>query len=279
MHLNISKCLLLNRDEKGIKFLGYLIYLSSFSKKVRTLPNKIQTVKKYKKQALAYFQLSDERLAKAAFFKARSSLLSVYKIFLNNNTDIKWSKISMDKASQTLINSFNFKDNFALKRWANCFKSKAAKEMFFASKFYIENLQSLPEWDKSNNEILNKIKSARDSFLNNLNSIYQEEFGQITNRHCEKVLKTRIDKPKFKAKIPEALRLADILAQVFFKKILVRNVSVVVPLKDIYKDFRLKGFFHKKKNRPCSNIFLIRNSDAEIIKVYSAIIYSLLSYY
>lgn len=283
LHLNVSKCQLINRNGKGIKFLGYLIYLPTFSKKVRTLPNKIQTIKRYKRRVLARFRLSDERLAKAAFFTARSSLLSVYRILLNSNADNKWAKTNIDKASQTLLNSSNFNDNPALKRWVNSSKSKAVKEMFFASKFYIENLQSLPEWDKSDNEILDKIKSARDTFLNNLDSIYQEEFEQIQNERREKVLKikAKIDKSKSKNKISEAeaVQLADILTQVFLKKTQARNVSIAAPLGDIYNDFRLKGFFHKKINRPCGNTFLIRNSDAEIIKAYSAIIYGLLSYY
>lgn len=283
LHLDVSKCQLINRNGKGVKFLGYLIYFPTFSKKVRTLPNKIQTIKKYKKRVLARFRMSDERLAKAAFFTARSSLLSVYKSLLNTNENNKWSTFNLDQASQKLITSFNFKNNPALKRWINSFKSKAAKEMFFVSKFYIENLQSLPELDKSDNEILNKIKLARDTFLNDLNSIYSKELEQIYNERREKILKTksRIDKSKSKAKISEAeaVQLADVLTQVFLENTQARNVSIAAPLGDIYNDFRLKGFFHKKRNRPCGSTLFIRNSDAEIIKAYSAIIYGLLSYY
>ena len=93
--------------------------------------------------------------------------------------------------------------------------------MFFVAKFYIGNLQSLLEWGKFENKVLNKIKSARDTFLNNLNSIYQKEFEQIQNERRKKMLKTkfRIDKSKSKAKIFEAVQLADILTKIFYRRV------------------------------------------------------------
>jgi hypothetical protein len=130
LHLDVSKCSLICRNDKGVKFLGFLIYLPTFSKKVRTLPNKIQAIKKYKRRVLAKFRKSDQRLTKAAFYIARSSLLSTYKAMLKANGD-SWSKPAVDKASKSLLNTFNNTNNPALERLIKSFKTKAAKEMFF----------------------------------------------------------------------------------------------------------------------------------------------------
>lgn len=282
LHLDVSKCSLISRNDKGVKFLGFLIYLPTFSKKVRTLPNKIQAIKKYKRRVLARFRNSDQRLAKAAFYVAKSSLLSAYKAMLKVNDD-RWSKPAVDKASKSLLKTFNNITNPALERWIKSFKTKAAKEMFFASKFYIENLRSLPESDEFNNVTLGKIKLAKDKFLNELNSIYFKELEEIYNERKDKVLETKakIDVSKSKAKISEveAIQLANVLTNVFLKKTQARNVSIMAPLNDIYDDLRAKGFFHPKKNRPCGNSSFIRHSDAEIIRAYSALMLGLLSYY
>jgi hypothetical protein len=282
LYLDVSKSQLVNRNSKGIKFLGYLIYFPTFSKKVATLPNQIQAIKKYKRRVLSRFRLSDEKLAKASFFVARSSLLSAYKSIVSANGD-EWSISAIDKASRSLIMSFNYKNNPALERWVKSYKSKAAKEMFFASKFYIENLLSLPDPDEVSNITLGKIKLAKEKFLNELNSLYFKELEQIYNERKNIVIesKARLDKTKSKAKMSEAeaVQLSNVLTNVFLKKTQARNVSIMAPLKDIYKDFRAKGFFHPKNNRPCGNAFLVGHSDAEIIKAYSAIMYGLLSYY
>jgi len=231
---------------------------------------------------LARFRKSDQRLAKAAFYIARSSLLSVYKAMLKANGD-SWSKHAVGKASRSLLKTFNNNNNSALERWIKSFKTKAAKEMFFASKFYIENLLSLPESDELNNVILGKIKLAKDKFLNELNSIYFTELEEIYNERKDKVLeaKAKIDASKYKAEISEAeaIQLANVLTNVFLKKTQARNVTIMAPLNDIYNDFRVKGFFHPKKNRPCGNSSFIKHSDAEIIRAYSALMLGLLFYY
>lgn len=282
LHLDASKYQLINENNRKIKFLGYIIYLSTFSKSSKILSNKIQAIKKSKKKVLARFRQSDKRLAKAAFLTARSSLLSAYKTLLNNSSK-KLSKTNFNKISQLLVTSLNYQDNPTLKRWIQSFKSKATKELFFASKFYIENLQSLPDSDKLNNSILSKITLAKNKFLNNLNSIYFKEFEEIKTKRCKKMLeiKSKINISKFKTKISliEAVQLANISKKLFFKKTQFRNVKILAPTNKLFNDLRAKGFFHQKKNQPCGNTFLVKNSDIKIIKVYSAIIFGLLSYY
>ena len=282
LHLDVSKCQLMNKNSKGIKFLGYLIYLPTFSKKVRTLPTKIQAIKKYKKRVLARFRMSDQRLAKAAFYVARSSLLSVYKAMLKSNGD-SWSKPAVDKASKSLLMSFNQSNNPALERWIKSFRSKASKEMFFASTFYMENLRSLPDSDESSNTILKKIKLAKEKFLNELNSIYFTNLEDVYNERKEKILKVKakLDNSRSKAKISEVetVQLSNVLTRIFLKKTQARNVSIMAPLSDICNDLRTKGFFHPKKNRPCGNKHFLMHSDAEIIRAYSAVMHGLLSYY
>lgn len=204
LNLDVSKRSLINRNDKRVKFLGFLICLPTFSKKVRTLPKKIQAIKKYKTRVLARFRASDQRIAKAAFYTARSSLLSAYKAMLKTNKD-RWSEPTVDKASKSLLKSFNNLNNPALERWIKSFKTKVVKEMFFASKFYMQNLRSLPESDEFNSVILGKIKLAKDKFLNELNSIHFKELEEIYNDQKVKVLKTKakVDVTKSKNQISE----------------------------------------------------------------------------
>ena len=163
---------------------------------------------------LARFRAFDQRLAKAAFYTARSSLLSAHRTMLKANKD-RWFKPTLDKASKSLLKPFNTPDNLALERWIKFFKTKAVKEMFFASKFYMKNLGSLPESDEFNNVTLGQIKLAKDKFLNELNSIHFNEFEEIYNER-----KAKIDVIKSKNKISEAeaVQLANVLTNVLKKK-------------------------------------------------------------
>jgi len=286
LHLDLSKYQLVNRNSKGVKFLSYLIYLPTFSKKVRTLPQKIQSLKRYKQRVLARNRKTDERLAKASFFTARSSLLSAYKSILNAK-GLKWSKPNIQLISKDLISILNkdsdIKDNPALERWIKSYDKRSNDNMFLAAKFYSENLKSLPDNTELSSEKLLKINTLKEQFIKELNLLMSEEFDQVYNERRDKLLKVKdkLDKSSSKAKISEAeaLQLADILTDTFLASTNARYVSISAPIKDILDNLRSKGFFHFTKKKPCSNSSFLLHSDVEIIKAYSAVMYGLLSYY
>lgn len=286
LHLDLNKYQLVNRNSKGIKFLNYLIYLPTFSKKVRVLPQKIQSLKKYKRRVLARNRKTDERLAKASFFKARGFLLAAYKSILNAK-GLTWNKSNLQSVSLELIAILNHDsdilDNPALERWVKSYIKRSEDNMFLAAKFYSENVKSLPDSIKLGNEKLLKIQTLKEQFINELDLLISEETDQVYNKRRENLLKTKdkLDKTSSKTKISEAdaLQLADILTDSFLASTNARYISISAPIKNILDDLRSKGFFHFTKKRPCSNNSFLLLSDAEIVKAYSAVIYGLLSYY
>lgn len=286
LHLDLSKYQLVSRNSKGVKFLSYLIYLPTFSKKVRALPQKIQSFKKYKQRILARNRKTYERLAKASFFTARSSLLFAYKSILNAK-GLKWSKPNVQLVSKDLISILNkdldIKDNPALERWVKSYNKRSDYNMFLAAKFYSENVKSLPDDTELSSEKLVKINTLKEQLIKELDLLISEEFDQVYNERRDKLLKVKnkLDKSSSKAKISEAeaLQLVDILTDTFLASTNARNVSISAPVKDILDNLRSKGFFHFTKKRPCSNTSFLLHSDVEIIKAYSAVMYGLLSYY
>jgi len=63
------------------------------------------------------------------------------------------------------------------------------------------------------------------------------------------------------------------------KQLRTRYISITAPLTDITNKLTIQGFFHWKKKAPQSNVYLIINSDVDIIKTYSQIIQGLINYY
>jgi len=282
LHLDLSKDQLVNRNSKGVKFLSYLIYLPTFSKKVKALPQKIQSLKKYKQRVLARNRKTDERLSKAAFFKARSSLLGAYKSILEAKGMV-WSKPNIHSVSIDLLSilnqNLNTPNNSALERWVKSYDKRSDGNILLAAKFYSENVKSLPD---SSDKLL-KIHTLKEQFIKDLDLLISDEVNNVYDERRDKVLKikNKIDKTSSKAKFSktEALQLADILTDTFLASTNARNVSISAPLKDIMDNLRAKGFFHFTKKRPCSNNSFLLHSDAEIIKAYSAVMYGLLYYY
>lgn len=56
-------------------------------------------------------------------------------------------------------------------------------------------------------------------------------------------------------------------------------ISIQAPIKDIVDKLRLQGYFHPQKSRYCANTLMGYLEDFEIVKCYSQVIYSMLSYY
>lgn len=127
--------------------------------------------------------------------------------------------------------------------------------MYFAAKFSIENLENLTGLIKLDNKMFLQINLLKKTFLNELNLMVSKKLEQISYKHQKKVLKIKN------------------------KKNISTSITILSPIKDICRNFRLKGFFHLKVNKACGNIFFFSYSDAEIIEIYSIIMYGLLFYY
>lgn len=286
LHLNVKKDMLINRNSKGTKFLGYLIYLPTFNKKTRAIPNKLLSLTKYKRRVLARLQKSDEKLARSTYYDIRRLLLAVYsKIF-------KSERLSLSKFNQNSVvnllalfsrDKMALKENPALDRWLKCFKDRSLDDLTLASKHMIDNIEGLKVPIELGSDKLQKVKGLKEQFINGLNLLMSDEFDGFFKKRREKILKakekTNIIKSQDKIASKQAIQLANLLTSFFLKKTNARNLSIMAPLKDIYEKLRDAGFSHPKINRPCSNSTFIFFSDYEIFKVYSTVMYNLIYYY
>lgn len=286
LHLNVKKDTLINRNSKGTKFLGYFIYLATFNKKTRGIPNKLLSLAKYKRRVLARLQKSDEKLARSTYYDIRRLLLAVYnKIF-------KSERLSLNKFNQNSVINFlalfsrdkiALRKNSALDRWVKCLKDKSLGDLILASKHMIDNIENLKVPIGLDSDKLQKVKSLKEHFINGLNLLMFDEFDVFFKKRREKVLRVKenpdIIKSQAKITSEQATQLANLLTSSFLEKTNARSLRIMAPLKDIYEKLRDAGFFHFKINRPCSNSTFIFFSDSEILKAYSTVMYNLIYYY
>lgn len=116
LHLEVKKNDIVNRNEKGVTFLGFRIYLPSFHKKTRVKSHKIASTTKYKNRVLARLKLSDARLARAATHRMKRDLIHSFRI-LHNKNQLKYNKPNRKLIAQTLASNLTESlDNPALKR-------------------------------------------------------------------------------------------------------------------------------------------------------------------
>lgn len=143
--------------------------------------------------------------------------------------------------------------------------------MYFAAKFSIENLENLTGLVKLENEMFLQTNFLKKKFLNELNLMASKKLEQTSYKYQKKVLEIRDKKNIFNSSVKMFLFTSILKKKKFF-----RSINILSPIKDIYRNLRLKGFFHLKVNRACGNVFFFLQSDAEIIETYSIIMYGLL---
>jgi hypothetical protein len=280
LHLDLNKTYLLNRNSHGVKFLNYLICLSKASKIISLSPQKIQSFNKYKQRVLAKNRKTEEFLDKVAFFKAKSSLLRAYKSILNFK-GLNWSKFNVYSVSLDLVfllnQSLDIFHNSAFEKWINVYDKKSENTLFFAVKFYNENIKNLFDSVDITSEKLLKMHLLKNQFITDLDVIMFNKVDKVYNLNSKSKINNWVLKSKpFQIK---ALELSRILTEIFLSFINTRSVQILAPLKNILNNLRVQGFLHHIKKRPCSNRLFLLYSDFEIIKVYSELIYGLLYYY
>ena len=84
LHIKIKKNSIINQNEGKIKFLGFIIYLSHFTKKTQTKYNQFVSIAKYKKKMTAKLKMSNAHLAKNAVFNIKKNLLKAFNNKLTN---------------------------------------------------------------------------------------------------------------------------------------------------------------------------------------------------
>jgi hypothetical protein len=300
LHLEVRKNDLINRNEGGITFLGFLIYLVKFNKKTRTKWNHLQSIAKYKCRVHARLRLSDARLANASVYAIKGSLLKSFRSQMEN-LKLKWSVESRDTVSDGLIREWLGAEltqenkngtlrtvsgrNEALRRWESHFKELFSKEGGLALKFFKENILSLDILENSNVDATNRIVAARDRFLNDLTQIEDDLNDPWLEERREKAA-ARYKKKSNDPNSPwstldesDVLKNAEMLANEALSQERVRRIGIAAPMGDVIQKLKDRGFFHGTQDRPtgCQQLLLL--NDAEIIIFYSVLIRGLINWY
>lgn len=127
-----------------------------------------------------------------------------------------------------------------------------------------EIIEALKNFEK--NVIISAMDKKKQSFIS-------EDFKKSNNK-VSSDLYLKIEK-----KQENLLKLAPEFVKVEAAETKTVNIKIGANLKEIIDKLRIKGYFHRTKNRPTSNLSLVNFSDVEIIKNYNIIMHGLLNWF
>nr|YP_010338938.1 putative reverse transcriptase protein [Erythrolobus coxiae]UNJ19010.1 putative reverse transcriptase protein [Erythrolobus coxiae] len=295
LHLEVKNNQIINRNEKGIAFLGYTINLVKFKKKTRVNWNKFASISKYKKRVVARFKQSDARLARALSFRIKRNLILAIQAelgiqkFTRDQIPISTQQVAKD------IRGLVIADNPAMDRWKKHYTVLADKEIGLALKFYLQQVKAVEPAELKDDLIIDQMAKLRQEFIQGLEAIVSKKKFDYFGVRREKILKER-EKALLKAKSKPkhgghnktawlelteetAIRAANALTELYLDQEKGRKVNVQAPLKNLFEKLAANGFYHPLKNRPIANSKLIRLNDGEIINAVSSVMFGLLNYY
>lgn len=290
LQLEVKKNDIINRNEKGVTFLGFRIYLSNFHKKTRVKWHKLASTTKYKNRVLARLKLSDARLARAAAHDMKRELIRSFRLLLNKNK-LKYNQSNREQTALTLAaNLTENPDNPALKRWQNHYDSLFDKELSMALKFYHSAVHEVDrpsaQSDSEDRNALAKLTELRNNFLTGIEKLIQEEKLTFFESKRKQILAKRAkalqkDAQPYAGKgsrvvsdwssISEetAIKAADVLPEASLDQRRARTISIQAPITSLKNQLALKGFYHPIRGKACSATFLLPLNDGEIIDCYA----------
>ena len=315
LHLKVKKDNIVHRNENPVKFLGHLIGLPEFKAKTSALPKSIRAARKHKRSSIARFTAADKQLARAKSYEFQANILKQVRFLAQkmkvsissaDNVDtiscilaykelsiylMKELKLTNWKQLFKLLLQTNLPPsdsgdsvNAALKRWTDHLQIESDRLNEFAATITRDKLSSLikSKWLEGLPEgISKKIEALQSEYLNKADNVIKESFNEVVEERQNRVIK------KFKINVNEPLskndkdllELAELLALESAVKSSPRRVTVNAPIREVFAKLRLKGYVHPIKDRAIGNVYLNLYSDAEIVKHYNSVIYSLLHWF
>lgn len=315
LHLKVKKDNIVHRNEGPVKFLGYMISLPEFKAKTSALPKLIRAARKHKHSSIARFTAADKKLARAKSYEFQANTLKQVRFLAQkmkasissaNNVDTITSILAYKELGAYLVKELKLKSwkqlfklllqidlppsdsgdrvNAALKRWTDHLQIESDRLNEFAATITRDKLSSLikSKWSEGLPEgISKKIETLQLEYLNKADDLIKESFNEAVEEKRNKVIK------KFKINMNEPLNkndsdlleLAESLALESAVKSSPRRVAVNAPIREVFAKLRLKGYVHPIKDRAVGNVHLILYSDAEIVKHYNSVSYSLLQWF
>ena len=297
LHLQIKKDVIINRNERSILFLGFLIKLPAVRKKTRIIPAKKEAILRYKRRSIARMSKVDLRIAKSLRIALIKSISQAAAFQIKPGETI--GKKNIDILAKRVVSEIDFNQLPAkaeslflnikyLKQELNKLDNRNIQEL-------IDTFEALPFPDSKKCEPVVSIEllKLKNQFLEGLRKIQNESDESIYQKKRKLLLDRRkaaienqkkgpriVKKEDWKdISIEKTIRLADALTDAKLTSDVPRLISIHAPIIDIINKLRVKGFFHPTKSRCSSNRFLAHLENHEIVKCYSQIIHALLNYY
>jgi retron-type reverse transcriptase len=294
LHLEVKENRIVSRNDKGVKFLGFQVYMPHFKKKTRVKWKHLESQKRYKARVLARLKVADANLSKATSHKFRLDLLGELRKYLEErqmpyNDDTR--KLAAEAMARRVADSKSvapkgpeLKENEAVRRWEAHERSHYELQKELALKFYLKQIENLEvRSDMEENETLLKISELRKQFTDGIEDLIKQSMeAEYTSRRNKVLDYKRQSSEKTDAwkEVDEktAIQLADVLTDATLEQLKPRAVSIAAPMKDIVERLATKGFYNLN-GKPIGNRGLLHLSDVEIVECYSSIIYGYLNYY
>ncbi len=315
LHLKVKKDNIVHRNEGQVKFLGHMVGIPEFKAKTSAVPKSIRAARKHKAGSIARFTAADKRLARAKSYEFQANILkqvrslaqrmkaSISKV---DNSDSISCILAYKELSIYLMKELKLNDweqlfdllrqsnssptetgnnvNIALKRWTDHFQVESDRLNEFAATIIRDKISSLikSKWSEGLSEgISKKIEALQTEYLGKADDIIKESFNEVVEEKRNRVIK----KFKINTEAPlsksddDLIKLAELLALESAIKSSLRRVTVNASVGEVFAKLRLKGYIHPIKDRAVGNVHLKLYSDAEIVRHYNSVIYSLLQWF
>lgn len=303
LHFRVHEVLLKAREEGAVKFLGFNIYLSSVKNKAKVKANKIKSINKYRKRALARLKGSDARISQAYFNSIKHGFLNYLQntyeklnLKKNKNTDALLIKRFINNNIEELAltnfrqHSKSLTPNLALRRFTQHFKNLFSKNINVTLKVWEDNFKKLEPFQENfvlTKELLKVIK-ARDNFLAELKQIEKSVIDKTQEAAKEEAIRLYQEKQSLKffhrsslSKLSERefARAAELLSLRTMDVTRSRRISVHLDIKGFYSELTDLGFYSSKRKSPLSVPKLTFLNDYEIISLYNSLIRGYLNWF
>ena len=290
LHLEVKENRIVSRNDKGVKFLGFQVYMPHFKKKTRVKWKHLESQKRYKSRVLARLKVADANLSRSVAHKFRLDLLEALRKYLEKG-QMTYSdasrKLAAENTAKRLAEEFKIpelKENEAVRRWEAHERSHYELQLEMALKFYLKQIENLEiRSNNEENETLRKISELRKRFTDGIDNLIKQDLEAQYASRRQKVLGFKQQAAQGATDWNDvdektAIQLADVLTDATLGQLKPRAVSIAAPMRDIVERLATKGFY-TIKGKPSGNASLLHLSDVEIVECYSSIIYGYLNYF
>ena len=297
LHLQIKKDTIINRNNKSVPFLGFLIKLPTVRKKTRIIQSKREATLRYKRRVIAKMSSVDVRVGKSLRFSLVKALSEAAASKIKPGETIKASNINI--IAQRVLSDFDF-DKLSTGARSLLLNIKHLKrELNKINEIKLEQIREviealrLPESKTQESLISVEMIKLKNNFLQGISKLQNKLDTTVYTKKRKLLLAKRENALQNKKigfetvqkkswdniNVEDTIQLADALTDAKSRSDTPRLISVYAPIHEIVDKLRVKGFFHPIKNRYCSNKFIAFLENHEIVRCYSQIIESLLNYY